>query len=339
MKSKTLTLLLLSMLIIPLSSCEEKSNNELSVTDSTNESIIESSNIEYEDLSHEITDSLNNMVHKNIEAIDKYFFHTYHSVYEYRVFGSPDLYKENFPFKLDECYNFQSSFTFINLEYNYCDIYISECVTEQQAIEYQSFLNNYYINEREYSRIGRFVFLDCQIAYLVFYGAPLEKDGFLYYELENGKTLLFGDVCNCENEIKTSVTETVIPNWVDVIGGAPGRAPYSRHNPNSNTLIISENVKEIKPMGFFESKFNKVIFPHSLKTIHSFAFNYNFNLNEVIIPESVNYIGERVFCAGNIFCEAKSKPSGWDENFAYNEAKVYYADEWEYDENGVPQIK
>ena len=42
------------------------------------------------------------------------------------------------------------------------------------------------------------------------------------------------------------------------------------------------------------------------------------------------------FSNGNIFCEVSSKPDEWDKDFAVQNAKVYWAGEWEYNEDGIP---
>ena len=329
MKSKTLTLLLLSMLIMPLSSCEEKSNNELtSEIDSSSKEEIESK------------DKLEILYNKNKDVLDEYYF-KYHSAYNKSLFSGPNyakkFMKQYFVGIDDRIYDFQSAFFGFATPYGHFDMLIANCKTEEQAIEYQSFLNNHYA-DRFYTRNGTLVYQECQIPYLILYGKPLEKDGYLYYELENGETILFGDVCNCESGIRNQDKVTKIPDWVDIIGGAPTEGLWDDHNPNAELLIIPDSVKEIKSFAFSVSPYKHIILPNNLEAIHACAF-YMFNLEYVVIPKSVTFIGMEAFSSGNIFCEAKSKPSGWDDRFAFYKAKVYYADEWEYDENGVPQIK
>ena len=58
-----------------------------------------------------------------------------------------------------------------------------------------------------------------------------------------------------------------------------------------------------------------------------------------MIPESVEYIGYHAFTSGKLYCEAKTKPAGWNKYFVGKEVNVYYADQWEYDENGKPKLK
>ena len=326
MKNKTLTLLLLSMLIMPLTSCDEESNNELTseIDSSSNEEI-------------ESKDELEILYNKNKDVLDEYYF-KYHSSYNKGLFGDADLAKKYIKGVNAEFFNYEVAFLGIITIINEYDTIIASCKTEEQAIEYQNFLNNQFADGL-YLRHNNLVYVDAQLSYLFLYGAPLEKDGFLYYELDNGDTLLFGDVCNCESGIRNQDTVTEIPDWVDIIGGCYREGVWDDHNPNAELLIIPNSVKEIKPLAFAYSDYKNVSLSNGLKMIGPSAFLHMFNLDHIIIPISVEYIGKFAFSYGNIFCEAKSKPSGWDDNFAYNEAKVYYADEWEYDENGVPQIK
>ena len=104
------------------------------------------------------------------------------------------------------------------------------------------------------------------------------------------------------------------------------------------TTSIYLLISTIKSFAFTGAPYKHIKLSNTLETIHVGAF-YMFNLEYVVIPKSVTFIGMEAFSSGNIFCEVKSKPSGWDDRFAFYKAKVYYADEWEYDENGVPQIK
>ena len=59
----------------------------------------------------------------------------------------------------------------------------------------------------------------------------------------------------------------------------------------------------------------------------------------IVLPESVEKIGNYAFSHGIIYCEAFEKPEGWEENFAYRQAKVYWGNEWEYNEEGIPVLK
>ncbi len=73
--------------------------------------------------------------------------------------------------------------------------------------------------------------------------------------------------------------------------------------------------------------------PDSTALIRAWAFDMCEGLTEVIIPKSVIYVGSDAFsaCDGltDIYCEAESKPDGWDEtwqgeNLDGTQAKVYW---------------
>ena len=68
------------------------------------------------------------------------------------------------------------------------------------------------------------------------------------------------------------------------------------------------------------------------------AFRECNNLKDIVIPKSVEYIRANAFTSGTLFCEAKNKPIGWETGFASKNVKVYYADEWTYDENNNPVL-
>ena len=59
----------------------------------------------------------------------------------------------------------------------------------------------------------------------------------------------------------------------------------------------------------------------------------------VVIPESVEKIDAHALSQGTIYCKTLEKPKGWDKDFAFLQAKVYWGDEWEYNEEGIPVLK
>lgn len=81
------------------------------------------------------------------------------------------------------------------------------------------------------------------------------------------------------------------------------------------------------------------------------------DLKSVVIPDGVTSMGRGMFsgCSGlTIYCEAKSKPSGWDVDWNPSECPVYWYSEeepalneegtayegnfWKYNENGEVMI-
>ena len=138
-------------------------------------------------LTNKKINSLTETLLYNKDVLDEYYF-KYHSAYNKSLLSGPN-YAKNFMKQYfvgidDRIYDFQSAFFGFATPYGHFDMLIANCKTEEQAIEYQSFLNNHYA-DRFYTRNGTLVYQECQIPYLILYGAPLEKDGYLYYELEN----------------------------------------------------------------------------------------------------------------------------------------------------------
>ena len=85
---------------------------------------------------------------------------------------------------------------------------------------------------------------------------------------------------------------------------------------------------------------------NGIKSIGVGAFSDCTNLNNVVIPESVEFIGGYAFIRCNrlhyIWCEASQKPSGWDEEWdakvsSFEFTKVYWAKSWHY-VDGVPTL-
>ena len=83
-----------------------------------------------------------------------------------------------------------------------------------------------------------------------------------------------------------------------------------------------------------------ITIPSSVKKIGACAFKECSSLTSFNIPESVKKIAEYAFFICNfltIYCELSSRPSGWDINWNSSDIKVYWGNEWHY-ENGVPTL-
>lgn len=181
---------------------------------------------------------------------------------------------------------------------------------------------------------GRIMYADCLLSYLLMYGEPLEKDGILFYELDNGKTLYCDLTCSCDTPRQDKKLE--IPSWIDIIGGTFLVSNYEYHMPLLEELTIADSVTNINYAAFVKSpNLKRVKLSTNLLKIESYAF-YDVNFEYIVIPKSVEIIEKNAFSKGNIYCEAEYKPSKWDINFATKDAKVYWASEWEYNEEGIP---
>lgn len=104
-------------------------------------------------------------------------------------------------------------------------------------------------------------------------------------------------------------------------------------------LICNDSLNYIWKHAFlYVNTLKKISFNENLKYIDNYAF-YGCNIEYVVIPKGVEYIGNAAFNEGMIFCEQKKKPKKWDDYFYVENAKVYWADEWEYNKYGIPCVK
>lgn len=106
---------------------------------------------------------------------------------------------------------------------------------------------------------------------------------------------------------------------------------------NFKKLIIGDSVKVLYYGAITGKMFDEIVFSKNLKEIHGGITSENNTTFKTIIPITVEFVGKYSFAGGNIYCEQQSKPKNWDSEFCIKKAKVYWAGEWEYDENGEPR--
>jgi hypothetical protein len=115
---------------------------------------------------------------------------------------------------------------------------------------------------------------------------------------------------------------------------------YAPEGRKESNIIIPEGVEKISDNVF--SSFNSLVsvkLPSTITTIGDHAFASCYYLESIIIPKNVLFIDNVAFgwCSSlTIYCEASSKPSGWDSKWNYSNRPVYWAGEWEYDADGNP---
>ena len=75
------------------------------------------------------------------------------------------------------------------------------------------------------------------------------------------------------------------------------------------------------------SSLTSIVIPNSVTSIGSYAFYKCSSLTSIVIPNSVETIGDYAFynCSSlTIYCEASSKPSGWNSFWNYSNRPVYW---------------
>ena len=149
---------------------------------------------------------------------------------------------------------------------------------------------------------------------------PLDDNAFRYEEKDNkiyikgynaisyGKyreTLIFPSTINNKEVVEVALDTTTYDMREDYF------------NKNVKRIIISDGIESIKTSGFFgASSLEEIILSNSLKTIGMMAFTNCKKLKKIVIPSSVIKMEFDVFhgCDNlTIYCQAKSKPSGWDD--------------------------
>ena len=117
----------------------------------------------------------------------------------------------------------------------------------------------------------------------------------------------------------TSLTSIEIPNGVQKISRSAFEGSVIK------SITLPSGIVEIGENAFAGCLIESIILPDTLKTIGASAFYGCIELREIVIPVSVTAIGMYAFddCPNvRIYCEADSKPEGWDAEWyngiAYN---------------------
>lgn len=172
----------------------------------------------------------------------------------------------------------------------------------------------------------------------------LYKNNIIYYENrissiilgEYDKNIVDNNILSLNNE--TLIAHISKSNIVTIPDVKEIGANCFEFNYYLTHVITNNNLEKIGPDAFASCfSLSKVELNDKLTYIGSCAFCYDENLSYIVIPKSVEYIGRFAFSHTIVYCEAESKPEGWDDEFYTLNAKVYYAGEWEYDYYGVPK--
>lgn len=98
------------------------------------------------------------------------------------------------------------------------------------------------------------------------------------------------------------------------------------------TLYI-QDVNEVAPLAFYSYKKLTDVYILDTYRIGSYAF-YNSSVETIYIGPETEYIDEYAFNSGNIFINFASKPEHWPDNFACENAKVYWSNNFYIDSEG-----
>ena len=174
---------------------------------------------------------------------------------------------------------------------------------------------------QELLREANILALPMTSSYVFLYGKYKVVDG--YYLSPDGEALLY------DGQTQTR-TDIVIPKGVKCI------AIFSLFSNTVKTIKCNEELEVLYSGAFgYLSSLEKVELNDGLKEIGPLCFSYH-NLEYIVIPKSVEYIGAEAFQNVTIYCEIEEKPIGWDENFAGENCKVYWGGTWKY-VDGVPR--
>ena len=124
------------------------------------------------------------------------------------------------------------------------------------------------------------------------------------------------------------ITSVTIPDSLTDIGYDTFRGCSSlRYTESGNGLYLGNAANQyLWLMGVKSKDIESCTINTAAKYIHSNAFEYCVNLYSLKIPDNITYVGYNAFgnCNLTIYCEAASKPSGWDSEWNYSSLPVVW---------------
>ena len=139
-------------------------------------------------------------------------------------------------------------------------------------------------------------------------------DGNLYSK--DGKTLIKYAIGKTDTNFK-------VPSDVRIIGDDAFSWCYSL-----TSVEIGNSVTSIGNYAFSScTSLTSIVIPYSVTSIGYDAFSWCTSLTSIVIGNGVTSIGDRAFsyCDSlTIYCEAKSKPTGWNNNWNYSNRPVVW---------------
>lgn len=126
----------------------------------------------------------------------------------------------------------------------------------------------------------------------------------------------------------TSIEEVLIPSRVIGVPVTGISNTAFRDFTNLIKVVIPNSVTSIGVSAFYGCiSLTNIVIPNSVTSIAAYAFRDCSSLTSIIIPNSVTSIDAYAFqgCSGlTIYCEAESKPIGWDSTWNYSNCPVVW---------------
>lgn len=121
-------------------------------------------------------------------------------------------------------------------------------------------------------------------------------------------------------------------------------------NTDIKEIVFNSELKQIDDQAFKKCiKLEHVKFNHGLEYIGTLIFDGCLILKTIYVPANVKYIDGNAFNYGNVFTDEVQMPDTWNTYFCSSEnvcgvskykffSRIYWKDEWEFDENNIPRI-
>ena len=143
-------------------------------------------------------------------------------------------------------------------------------------------------------------------------------NGYIYTIIDEIRYALKDGVAIVATQSKKIVT-AIIPKQVTYKGAiynvtGIGHGAFERCT-SLTKIVLPDGLTSIGSWAFGSCSLTKIVLPDSVTSIDYYAFAYCSSLTEIVIPQSVASIAHNafVYCRSlTIYCEAESKPSGWD---------------------------
>ena len=221
-----------------------------------------------------------------------------------------------------------------DFHFKYVIFYGDECVGIEFETEEEAKAATEYSNSNSSSSLfqkGKFAF-PAELASFVFFYDEKEilgsRNGGYWIEEDGEKTLLLiGKLHPVIDDVITIDGYERISQLV--LAGTD--------KDNFKKVVIGDSVRILYYGAITGKHFDEIVFSKKVKEIRGGCTSKNHTTFKTIIPKTVEYVGKYAFAGGDIYCEQESMPLNWDPEFITENAKVYWAGEWEYDKKGNPR--